>query len=82
MASKADQESTTNTRPYGSDNGTNTDKNVNVKTSGNNLSAREYSERNIVERHGEAIRNNPQWDELVKEDMRQVEENRKATEGM
>jgi hypothetical protein len=44
--------------------------------------AREFATRGVVERHGEAIRNNPNFDKMVDEEMRQIEENRKNTETM
>lgn len=44
--------------------------------------AREFAERGVVERHGEPIRQNPDFDTLVKKEMDEVEANRKATEGM
>lgn len=65
----------TNTRPYGSEA-------QKPKATPSTETARQFSERSVVERHGEPIRQNPQFDSLVKEDMRQVEENRKHTEGM
>lgn len=45
-------------------------------------SARAFAERGVVERHGEAIRANPNFKTMVDDEMRQVEANRKATEGM
>lgn len=44
--------------------------------------AEQFAERGIIEKHGEAIRQNPQFDSMVKEEQRQNDENAKATEGM
>lgn len=43
---------------------------------------KQYTERLLVERHGEAIRDNPNFDAMVKEEIRQIDENRENTKGM
>lgn len=73
------QPSLNQTMPYG---GADSTPNDNSKQAGNTESAREFAERGVVERNGIGIKQNPQFDSLVKEEMRQIKENRKATEGM
>jgi hypothetical protein len=73
--SDSDNNPDNNTMPYGADQ-------VQPKAKVKQESAREFAERGIVEKHGEAIRQNPQFDELVKREMAQVAENQRNTEGM
>lgn len=72
--SQSDSERNPNnhTAPYGTDN-------VNAKQTGNKETARAFAERGVVEKHGEHIRQNPQFEELVKEEQRQVAENQRNT---
>lgn len=78
MVSKDEPESTptstTHTIRYGADA-------TETKSKPSTETAREFAERGIVQRHGEAIRNNPQFDAMVEEEQRQIEANREATKG-
>lgn len=73
-----DNGSVTHTRKYGSDAQTSPTSRSNVEGE----TADEFAERGVVERHGEAIRQNPQFKELVKEEKRQIQENADNTKGM
>lgn len=73
-----DNGSTTHTRKYGSDARIGATSRSNVD--GESLD--QFAERGVVERHGEAIRQNPQFKELVKEEKRQIQENADNTKGM
>lgn len=44
--------------------------------------AKEFATRHVVEFNGEHVRNNKNFDALVKDAQEQIEANRKATEGM
>lgn len=65
----------THTMKYGADKGA-------PKATAKTETAREFAERGVVERHGEAIRNNPTFESMVDEETRQIEDNRKSTEAM
>lgn len=73
--SDSDNNPNNNTMPYGADQ-------PKPKVVGKPETAREFAERGVVERHGEAIRQNPDFDTLVKKEMDEVEHNRKNTENM
>lgn len=73
--SDSDQNPDNHTVQYGSDQ-------TKPKTAAKTETAKEFAERGVVERHGEAIRQNPDFDNLVKREMEQVSANQKATEGM
>lgn len=46
------------------------------------LTAREYAERQVLDNHGEPFRQNPQFDAVVKDTMKQIDANREATKNM
>ena len=70
--------STTHTRKYGSGAQTGSQSRSNV----DGESDKDFVERSVVERHGEAIRQNPKFKELVAEEKRQIQANIDATKGM
>lgn len=70
--------STAQTRKYGSDARTGPTSRSNVEGE----SFDDFAERGVVERHGEAIRDNPKFKELVAEEKRQIQENADNTKGM
>lgn len=73
-----DNGSVTHTRRYGSDAQTGSQSASNTK--GETLD--DFAERGVVERHGEAIRDNPNFKQMVADEKAQIEENARVTEGM
>lgn len=75
---KNDDGSVTHTRKYGSDAQTSSQSASNTK--GESLD--QFAERGVVERHGAAIRDNPNFKQMVADEKAQIEENARNTEGM